>query len=126
MQAGAVVEFVLHLVHLRGDLVAARHGDRLPAGLHRHPAGQPAAHQPGRHHGHFVQELLDALGTEQRAVQFPEIAAVSDYFSVFSRHSHSHSCCVLSSRVPLPSTQTWPRAHGRLRPTVASTPMSPV
>jgi hypothetical protein len=33
-----------------------------------------------------VQELLDTPGTEQRAVQFPEIAGVSEFFSVFSRH----------------------------------------
>ena len=86
MQARPVVEFVLHLVHPRRDLVAARHGDRPPAGLHRHPARQPAADQAGRHHRHLVQELLDALGAEQRAVQFPEVSGVSDFFSVCSRH----------------------------------------
>jgi hypothetical protein len=33
-----------------------------------------------------VQELLDALGAEQRAVQIPEVSGVGDVCSVLSRH----------------------------------------
>jgi len=94
VQAGAVAECVLHLVHPRGDRIAARRGDWPPVGLHRHPARQAAAHQSRRLHGHLVQELLDALGAEQCAVQFPEIFRVGEFrcdvCSCFSRHQHTH------------------------------------
>jgi hypothetical protein len=92
VQARAVVEFVLHLVHPRGDRIAARHGDRSPIGLHGHTARQAAADQAGRQHGHLVQELLDALGAEQGTVQILEILRIGifrcDFYSEIFIHRH--------------------------------------
>jgi hypothetical protein len=94
MQARAVVEFVLHLVHPRGDRIAARHGDRSSVGLHGHPARQAAADQAGRQHGHLVQELLDTLGAEQGAVQVLEILRIGIFrcaiYSEIFIHRHPH------------------------------------
>ena len=73
-------------------------------------ATPPAADQAGRHHRHLVQELLDALGAEQRAVQFPEISGVSDFFSVCSRHGIASVS--FSASYPQLARQTRPREPG--------------
>lgn len=125
VQARAVVEFVLHLVHPCGDRIAARHGDRPPFGQHGHPARQAAAHQLSRQYGQFVQELLDALGAVQCAAQFlqffrvfqdPGTSAVRpDISSELSRHQHTHlmdtrprTLALVSFSIcyPLPAIQT--------------------
>ena len=60
----------------------------------RIPCEAAWASNSGRQHGHLVQELLDALGAEQGAVQILEIPRVGafrcDIFSAVVIHRHTH------------------------------------
>jgi hypothetical protein len=78
VQAGAVAHPVLDVVRLAGELVGARDGGgRAPALPQRHAAGQPFARHTGREHRELVQELLHAVGLQQRVLQPYELRCMT-------------------------------------------------
>ena len=68
-----------HAERRRGRVQGATHvgGGRAAALPQRHAAGQPFARHPGREHRELVQELLHAVGLQQRVLQPYELRCMT-------------------------------------------------